>query len=90
MKYRDIEGAFPKKMLHHLRNYAFDDYSDVTKKKKRILRNDYLTNFQFKDFHNIIKDRLRNMKQEKLSLFPAVNKENNANKVIKFEICKIN
>ena len=31
MKYRDIEGAFPKKRRWFFKNYAFDDYSDVTK-----------------------------------------------------------
>lgn len=32
LMYRDIEGAFPKKKHKHIKDYAFDDYSDVTRK----------------------------------------------------------
>jgi hypothetical protein len=37
MQCRDIEGAYPKKKRWHYKDYAFDDYSDVTKKRPKLL-----------------------------------------------------
>ena len=68
MKYRDIEGACPRKEHWNYKNYAFDDYSDVTKPKKRgLFLEDRFKNKNISHYKRLLKGHLQRLKNSRNS-----------------------
>ena len=62
-KYRDIEGAFPRKKHFNYKNYAFDDYSDVTKKKATLFLSEFNKMSEMDMFKRLLKNKVRCLSQ---------------------------
>lgn len=58
MKYRDIEGAFPRKKHFNYKNYAYDDYSDVTKKKATLFLSEFNRMSEMDMFKRLLKNKV--------------------------------
>ena len=72
MKYRDIEGAFPKRKIMFFKNYAFDDYSDVTKKKPKLFLSK-LENQAKIDFQKLLTERIAKQQNNDSRNFSVLN-----------------
>ncbi|CAI2385414.1 unnamed protein product [Moneuplotes crassus] len=78
MKCRDIDGAYPKIRRKHYKDYAFDDYSDVTRNIPRLTFLDKLSNnSQISHYKRLLKNRIQSLKDQSYilngqnhSLFP--------------------
>lgn len=78
MRYRDIEGACPKKELFRLKKREHDDYSDITKRPKFLFLSDYLTKTKLDHYKRLLKNKANSLSQEKENKVHMLNFRNNS------------
>ena len=78
MRYRDIEGASPKKELFSTEIRLRDDYSDITRKPKRLFLSDYLQHTKMDHYKRLLKNKIKSLNQEKDNKVHMLNFRNNS------------